>query len=101
MSQHDQRNGRGTTPIEERMLGRRVSRRTIVRAGTAGAMGLAAAGTLSSVSAVVQRGELLRASSLLQESTPAADAFPQCVHFAIEPVFADRPLHREAAMPNA
>ena len=31
MSQRDQRNERGTTPIEERLLGRRLSRRTIVR----------------------------------------------------------------------
>ena len=32
MSQHDQQEQRGTTPIEDRLLGRRVSRRTIVRA---------------------------------------------------------------------
>ena len=39
MSQRDQRNGRETTPIEERLLRRRMSRRTIVRAGAAGAAG--------------------------------------------------------------
>src|SRR5687768_4235951 len=73
MSQHDQRNGRETTPIEERLLRRRVSRRTVVRAGTAGAMGLATAGTLSSVGAMTQRGDMLRAPVLFQESTPAAE----------------------------
>ena len=44
MSQHDQRNGRETTPIEERLLRRRMSRRTIMRAGAAGAAGLARPG---------------------------------------------------------
>ena len=51
MSQHDQRNGRGTTPIEEWLLKLRVSRRTILGAGTAGAMGLAATGTMNAVGA--------------------------------------------------
>ena len=75
MSQHDQRNGRGTTPIEERLLKRRVSRRTILGAGTAGAMGLAAAGTMNAVGASTRRGDMLRAPALfhLQESTPAAE----------------------------
>ena len=44
MSQRDQRNERGTTPIEERLLRRRVSRRTIMRAGAAGAAGIARPG---------------------------------------------------------
>ena len=75
MSHHDQRNGRGTTPIEERLLKRRVSRRNIVRAGAAGAAGLAAAGTLNRVGAVPGSCDLLRAPTLphLQEATPAAE----------------------------
>ena len=62
MSQRDQRNGRGTTPIEERLLRRRMNRRTVIRAGAAGAAGLAAAGTLN-------RPEYLQA----QDATPAAE----------------------------
>jgi peptide/nickel transport system substrate-binding protein len=75
MSQHDQRNRRGTTPIEERLLRRRVSRRTILGAGTAGAMGLAAAGTMNAVGASTQPGDMLRAPALFhsQDSTPAAE----------------------------
>jgi peptide/nickel transport system substrate-binding protein len=75
MSQHDQRNGRGTTPIEDRLLRQRVSRRSIVRAGAAGAMGLTAVGTLSSVGAVPWRGDTMRAPAPLhaQEATPAAE----------------------------
>jgi peptide/nickel transport system substrate-binding protein len=75
MSQHDQRNRRGTMPIEERLLGRRVSRRTIVRSGAVGAAGLAAAGTLNRVGAMPGRGDMLRAPGLLyaQEATPAAE----------------------------
>jgi peptide/nickel transport system substrate-binding protein len=75
MSQHDQRNRRGTTPIEERLLRRRVSRRTILGAGTAGAMGLAAAGTMNAVGASTRPGDMLRAPALFhsQESTPAAE----------------------------
>jgi peptide/nickel transport system substrate-binding protein len=73
MSQHDQRNGRGTTPIEERLLRRRLNRRTIVRAGAVGAAGLAAAGTLYPVGAGPVRGNVLRVPALLQESTPAAE----------------------------
>ena len=46
MSQRDQRNGQRTTPIEERLLRRRVSRRDVMRAGAAGAAGIAAAGAL-------------------------------------------------------
>ncbi|MDF2761246.1 MAG: extracellular solute-binding protein family 5 [Thermomicrobiales bacterium] len=74
MSQHDQRNGRETTPIEERLLRRRINRRTIMRAGAAGAAGLAA-GTLNSVGAVTQRGDMLGVGVLphLQEATPAAE----------------------------
>jgi peptide/nickel transport system substrate-binding protein len=75
MSQHDQRNGRGTMPIEERLLGRRVSRRTIVRSGAAGVAGLAAAGTLNRVGAMPGRGDMLRMPGLphFQEATPAAE----------------------------
>jgi peptide/nickel transport system substrate-binding protein len=75
MSQRDQRNGRGSTPIEERLLRRRVSRRTLVRSGAAGAAGLAAAGTLNRVGAVPGRGDMLRAAGLplFQEATPAAE----------------------------
>jgi peptide/nickel transport system substrate-binding protein len=75
MSQHDQRNRRGTTPIEERLLRRRVSRRTILGAGTAGALGLAAAGTMNAVGASTQPGDMLRAPALFhsQDSTPAAE----------------------------
>jgi peptide/nickel transport system substrate-binding protein len=75
MSQHDQRNGRETTPIEERLLRRRVSRRTVVRSGAAGAAGLVAAGTLNRVGAVPGHGDMLRASALplFQEATPAAE----------------------------
>ncbi|MCD6058938.1 MAG: extracellular solute-binding protein family 5 [Thermomicrobiales bacterium] len=75
MSQHDQRNGRDTTPIEERLLRRRVSRRTIVGSGAAGAAGLAAAGALNRVGAVPGHGDMLRASvlPLFQEATPAAE----------------------------
>src|SRR5215217_4783752 len=75
MSQHDQPNERGTTPIEERLLKRRVSRRTILGAGTAGAMGLAAAGTMNAVGASTQPGDMLRAPALFhsQDSTPAAE----------------------------
>jgi peptide/nickel transport system substrate-binding protein len=73
MSQRDQRNGRGTTPIEELLLKRRVSRRTIVGAGAAGAMGLAAAGSLRSVGAISRSGQVLGALPLYQESTPAAE----------------------------
>jgi hypothetical protein len=74
MSQRDQRNGQGTTPIEERLLRRRMSRRTVVRAGAAGAAGLAAVRTLNPVGAVT-RGDVLRAPMLshVQESTPAAE----------------------------
>jgi peptide/nickel transport system substrate-binding protein len=74
MSQHDQRNGRGTTPIDERLLRRRMNRRTVVRAGAAGAAGLAT-GTLSRVGAVPGSGDMLRAPALLraQEATPAAE----------------------------
>ena len=75
MSQHDQRNGRGTTPIEERLLRRRMNRRTVVRAGAVGAAGLATAGTLNRVGAVPGSGDMLRAPALLhaQEATPAAE----------------------------
>jgi peptide/nickel transport system substrate-binding protein len=75
MSQHDQRNGRGTMPIEERLLGPRVSRRTIVRSGAAGVAGLAAAGTLNRVGAMPGRGDMLRMPGLphFQEATPAAE----------------------------
>jgi peptide/nickel transport system substrate-binding protein len=75
MSQHDQRNRRGTTPIEERLLRRRVNRRTLLGAGTAGAMGLAAAGTMNAVGASTRPGDMLRAPALFhsQESTPAAE----------------------------
>jgi peptide/nickel transport system substrate-binding protein len=74
MSQRDQRNGQGTTPIEERLLRRRMSRRTVVRAGAAGAAGLAAVRTLNPVGAVTP-GDVLRAPMLshVQESTPAAE----------------------------
>jgi peptide/nickel transport system substrate-binding protein len=74
MSQRDQRNGQGTTPIEERLLRRRMSRRTVVRAGAAGAAGLAAVRTLNPVGAVT-RGDVLRPPMLshVQESTPAAE----------------------------
>ncbi|MCD6057527.1 MAG: extracellular solute-binding protein family 5 [Thermomicrobiales bacterium] len=74
MSQRDQGNERGTTPIEERLLRRRINRRTIMRAGAAGAAGLAA-GTLNSVGAVTQRGDMLGVGVLphLQEATPAAE----------------------------
>lgn len=34
-------------------------------------------------------------------SSPAAATLPQCVHFTIEPVLADKPAQREAATPNA
>ena len=34
-------------------------------------------------------------------SRPPAATSPQCVHFTIEPVFADSPPQREAAMPSA
>ena len=73
MSQREQRNEPGTTPMTELPLGRRVSRRTIVRAGAAGAAGFAAAGALAPASAVTTRGDMLRARALLQESTPAAE----------------------------
>jgi peptide/nickel transport system substrate-binding protein len=75
MSQHDQRNGRGTTPIEERLLRRRVSRRKLVRSGAASVAGLAAAGTLNRVGAMPGRGDMLRMPALphLQEATPAAE----------------------------
>jgi peptide/nickel transport system substrate-binding protein len=75
MSQHDQRNGRGTTTIEERLLRRRVSRRTIVRSGAAGVAGLAAAGMLNRAGAMPGGGNALRASALplFQEATPAAE----------------------------
>jgi peptide/nickel transport system substrate-binding protein len=74
MSQHDQRNGRGTTPIDERLLRRRMNRRTVVRAGAAGAAGLAT-GTLNRVGAVPGSRDMLRAPALLraQEATPAAE----------------------------
>ena len=74
MSQRDQGNERGTTPIEERLLRRRINRRTIMRAGAAGAAGLAA-GTLNSVGAATQRGDMLGVGVLphLQEATPAAE----------------------------
>ncbi|MDF3043270.1 MAG: hypothetical protein K0Q71_5976, partial [Thermomicrobiales bacterium] len=74
MSQHDQRNGRGTMPIDGRLLRRRLSRRSIMRAGAAGAAGLAAAGTLNRVDAM-PGGDVLRAPALphLQEATPAAE----------------------------
>jgi peptide/nickel transport system substrate-binding protein len=75
MSQRDQRNERGTTPIEEQLLRRRMSRRTMLRGGVTGAAGLAAAGTLNSIGAVPGPGSMLRAPALMhaQEATPAAE----------------------------
>lgn len=75
MSQRDPRNEPGTTLNSALPLGRRVSRRTVVRAGAAGAAGFAAVGALAPVSAATTRGDMLRTSASwhLQESTPAAE----------------------------
>src|SRR5919112_4142969 len=75
MSQRDQRNERGTTPIEEQLLRRRMSRRTMLHGGVTGAAGLAAAGTLNSIGAVPGPGSMLRPPALVhaQEATPAAE----------------------------
>jgi peptide/nickel transport system substrate-binding protein len=75
MSQRDRRNEWETIPMKEQLLRRRVNRRSIVRAGAAGAAGFAAAGMLVPVRAATNRGDALRAPALanLQESTPAAE----------------------------
>ena len=73
MSQQRRRDMRNTTPTTERMLGQRVTRRTVVGAGVAGAAGIAAAGTLSRVRATPAHGGPFRTPALVQEGTPAAE----------------------------
>ena len=75
MSQRDQRNERGTAPMKEQWLGWRASRRSILRAGAAGAAGFVAAAMLTPVRAATNRGDALRTPTFLhaQESTPAAE----------------------------
>src|SRR5687768_13883397 len=73
MSQRDERNGREMSPIEKQLPRRRMNRRSVVRAGAAGAVGLAAAGTLNRAGAVSGQGTVLGAPPLYQEATPAAE----------------------------
>jgi peptide/nickel transport system substrate-binding protein len=65
MSQRQQQDEH-QTPVEQRLLGRRVSRRTVVRAGTAGAAGVAATGAFAA-GAAPRSGGALRAPGLRQE----------------------------------
>ncbi len=75
MSRRNHGYTQGTTPTTEHSLTRRTSRRGFVGAGVAGAAGIAAAGVLTPVAAITDRGKSFRAPSLLrlQDSTPAAE----------------------------
>ena len=64
MNQLQRRGQQEATPI----AGRRLNRRTLVKAGVAGAAGMAAAGALTT-----PRGPLFRAPALAQEGSPAAE----------------------------
>ncbi|MDQ3044047.1 MAG: ABC transporter substrate-binding protein [Chloroflexota bacterium] len=58
MSQSRRRDTGSTIPPAERLLGRRLNRRAVVRAGAGGAAGIAAAGALVTNGAMAQRGAL-------------------------------------------
>lgn len=67
MSQWNQRNTRGSTPSSERMLSRRLSRRSIVGNGVAAAAGIAAAGSLGPVASASLGGAVFRAPGALRQ----------------------------------
>ena len=68
MSQHDQGNEWGTTPMKEQLLRRRVNRRTLVHGGAAGAAGFAAAGALARTGAAATLGRALNAPQRLGQT---------------------------------
>ncbi|MBW3631406.1 MAG: hypothetical protein KY456_00120 [Chloroflexi bacterium] len=68
MSQRDQRNEWGTIPMTEQLLGRRASRRSIVRAGAVGAAGFVGAGTISRTGAAAAISGTLRSPKPLGQT---------------------------------
>ena len=73
MSQRNQQCRRCTSPADNRLLERRVSRRAVVGAGMAGAAGIAAAGTLNRAGAATVGGGVRRAPAVLAQSTPTVE----------------------------
>ncbi len=75
MSRRDQRDSTSTksNSTHERLLRSRLSRRSVVGAGIAGAAGIAAAGTLSRANAVATSGGMVRTAAPLKQATPPAE----------------------------
>ncbi len=69
MRSREQQDKHATTPMDDRMLHPRVSRRAVVRAGVGGAAGIAAAGMLGPVRAAPTRGTSFQAPALLRQAT--------------------------------
>jgi hypothetical protein len=68
MSPRDQQNERGTTPIDKRLLRRRMNRRTIMGVGAAGAAGFALGGPLARVGAATTNGTAFSAPARLAQT---------------------------------
>ena len=65
MSQRNQQNDWGMTPMKEQLLRRRVSRRTVLRTGASSAAGFAAAGALARTGTAATIGGTLRTAKPL------------------------------------